>query len=400
MFMTLSLKRSLQILTMAVIFSLINPAVSKDKLSVFDPNLPFESVMPFDGDVAFVKMNGKWTLIDIEGNILSKTEIDIVYNGSGDIFSVERGGKRGFMNRKGELIIDFQYTNCFAACSFSYGLGLLNIGGRYGYINDKNKFVINPHFDDAYSFRKEGFAVVKMEKKYGLIDRHGNYLIEPKFDLMPMFSFINLEDGLFPVFVKENSTTKTRYGFSDLKGNIRFFLDDKLDFSNNHHGFLNGYAIIDDFRSDKRKKRFINTSGSIVFDAYEDARFFKNGLAAVKINDRYGYIDLNGNFLIKPQFDDAKSFLDSGFAIVGVGLKNFRKWGIINRKGEYIINPQFDFIIHGTNDLFMVNIDGKWGLIDSLGNFILKPDFSDVWVYPNGIATIHKNGKAGYRRIF
>lgn len=215
-----------------------------------------------------------------------------------------------------------------------------------------------------------------------------------------MSSFINLDDGLFPVFVKEHPTEKTRYGFSDLSGNIKFFLGEKLDFSNNHFGFLNGFAIIDDFRFEKRKKRFINTSGSIVFDAYENASFFNNGLAAVQINDRYGYINLNGNFVIKPQFDDAESFLDNGLAIVGVGLKNFRKWGIINRKGEYVINPQFDFIIHGTKDFYMINVNSKWGLIDSLGNFILKPDFSDVWLYPNGIATIHKNGKAGYQRIF
>ena len=45
---------------------------------------------------------------------------------------------------------------------------------------------------------------------------------------------------------------------------------------------------------------------------YEDARSFSNGLAAVKVNGLWGYIDTEGNMVIEPQFFDARDFTASG----------------------------------------------------------------------------------------
>lgn len=402
MFTTFSLKRSFQIFTIAVFFNVVNLALGKDKLSIFDPNLPFESVMPFDGDVAFVKINGKWWLIDMEGNILNNVDIDNVHSNTGDIFSVEKKGKIGFMNRKGELIIDFQYTNCFAACSFYHGLALVNIGGRYGYINEKNKFIINPYFDDAYEFRKEGFAFVKLQEKFGLIDKNGKYLIEPQFDHIPMPSYINISEGLIPVknYYKKGAEILAKYSYSDLRGRIKFSLTDNLRFKLDGSDFRNGFAIVDEIGFGETKKRFINSSGVIVFDAYQDASSFYYGLAAVKINGKFGYINPNGSFSINPQFDTANSFLENGHAIVSVGLDGLQKSGIINRSGEFIINPIFEYIVYGSNNFYMVKKDNKWGVIDTTGAFAIPTEFSDIWISRNGIAIIVKNGKYGFRRIF
>jgi hypothetical protein len=395
----------LKLSTILISFFAFSETYAESKLSridVFDPNLPFESVMPFDGDVAFVKMKGKWVLIDIEGRFLSKHDIDAVYSNTGDIFSVEKDGKMGFMNRRGELIIEYQYKNCFAACSFHNGLALINVGGRYGYINVKNKFVINPQFDDAYGFLKKGVAFVKINEKFGLINEKGVFLIPPKFDFVPMPSYIDLNDGLIPVrnYFTRDQKIETQDSYVDINGNVKFTLSDKFKFTIDGSGFHNGFAIIDELSSNGIKKRYINTDGKVVFDAYEEARSFHDGSASVKTNGRFGFIDKNGNFIINPQFDDADPFLENGLAIVAVGIKKFRKWGIINKFGEYVINPQFDFIIHGARDFYAVNVNEKWGIIDSSGIFVIKAEFSDAWVYSNGIATLHKNGRAGYQRIF
>jgi hypothetical protein len=41
---------------------------------------------------------------------------------------------------------------------------------------------------------------------------------------------------------------------------------------------------------------------------FDDCRSFSEGLAVVKIEDKWGYIDKTGKIVINPQFDDAGGF--------------------------------------------------------------------------------------------
>ena len=52
---------------------------------------------------------------------------------------------------------------------------------------------------------------------------------------------------------------------------------------------------------------------------YEDARSFSNGLAAVKVNGLWGFIDLSGEMVIEPAFLDAKDFTTQGTVYVLTG---------------------------------------------------------------------------------
>ena len=52
------------------------------------------------------------------------------------------------------------------------------------------------------------------------------------------------------------------------------------------------------------KYGYINEKGEVVIDfIFEDANGFKYNLAAVKLNDKWGFIDLSGQFQIEPKFD-------------------------------------------------------------------------------------------------
>ena len=48
--------------------------------------------------------------------------------------------------------------------------------------------------------------------------------------------------------------------------------------------------------------------------------FGEEALAKVKIGDKWGYINKKGEFVINPQFDDARFFLE-GLARVKIGVK-------------------------------------------------------------------------------
>jgi hypothetical protein len=62
---------------------------------------------------------------------------------------------------------------------------------------------------------------------------------------------------------------------------------------------------------------------------YEDARDFSEGLAAVRLDRKWGYIDASGKVVIAPRFGDSSSF-NGGVAVVNNGDNR------INRSGEVI----------------------------------------------------------------
>jgi len=70
---------------------------------------------------------------------------------------------------------------------------------------------------------------------------------------------------------------------------------------------------------------------------YEDARpFSSEGYAAVKRNEKWGFIDTNGNEIIEFIFDDALSF---GQHLAAVKQGDF--WGYVGRSGTIVIEPVF-----------------------------------------------------------
>lgn len=60
--------------------------------------------------------------------------------------------------------------------SFSEGLAPVQANnGKWGYINDKNIFIIPPRYEDAKEF-KDGKAAVKINGRWGFINKKGAWL--------------------------------------------------------------------------------------------------------------------------------------------------------------------------------------------------------------------------------
>ena len=74
---------------------------------------------------------------------------------------------------------------------------------------------------------------------------------------------------------------------------------------------------------------------------HEYTNFTEEGLCAVILNGKYGFIDTLGNTKIPFLFNGADNFFDS-IAIVKVN----DKYGAINVNGEYVIPLEYDMLAH------------------------------------------------------
>lgn len=96
--------------------------------------------------------------------------------------------------------------------------------------------------------------------------------------------------------------------------------------------------------------------------AFEDAELFcdpNSPYAAVKVDGKWGFIDVNGKYFIEPQYADARSF-SGGFAAVMVE----DKWGFIDMDKQVAIECTFSGAKDFTqNGCVFVRQDDDWQLL-------------------------------------
>ena len=97
---------------------------------------------------------------------------------------------------------------------------------------------------------------------------------------------------------------------------------------------------------------------------------FNEGLAAVVVENKYGYIDENYQVIIEPKFDSARNFKD-GVAIVSIN----DKFGFIDKSGEFVIKPKYDSAKQFKLEVSLVSLDGKFGFINKTGELVTPIHF-------------------------
>lgn len=305
-----------------------------------------------------------------------------------ELIPVESGKKWGYINKKGEYIINPQFQD---ASFFRDGLArVISSDGKTGYINEDGKYAIpakfknGTHFTEGLAFVvsdggyptcidksgeikfslkqakyavsfSEGLAViVTAEGKFGFVDKTGKTVINPQFDEANPFS-----EGL------ARFKQKDKWGFIDKTGKIVINpqFDDVSDFNSGKALFSNG-----------KQWGYIDAKGSYVINPqFDQAGIFSEGMALIKQGKVYGYISEDGKIEINPQFDDAGNF-QNGLAVIEQG----NKYGYINKQGKIEINPQFDNASSFFGDIAFVKNADKWGIIDKKGKYLVNPQFDNI----------------------
>ena len=183
-------------------------------------------------------------------------------------------GKRGYYNSyTGKIVVEAQYRRAWI---FSEGLAAVQKNGHIGFINRKGEVVIPfryPYHGNPLSefvFRNGHCIVADTTGKCGIINRQGDWVIQPKYD--------NID--AYDEYVIASSAGIRRQLTYDEKVINSFVVDNILALT---------YT---------EKERYENKDGEIVYLDKE----VKTGLFSYKVGGRCGMMDSNCRRLTKPLY--------------------------------------------------------------------------------------------------
>jgi len=297
---------------------------------------------------------------------------------------------------------------------FAEGLARVRVNGKFGYIDQQGKVVIEEKFDDAHRFWY-GFASVCEGTNKFSIDREGR----PVPNLLAASGF----------FSKELSIASVEGGwvFKDRAGRVvtdppikgysvgmsvpgasvaRVYLGKKDGLINREgkilpdrfdhiFGFKEGIAKV----TDSGKAGFIDNKGNVLVAAnLNHAEEYSDGLSLVEKNGQMVYLDKKAKTAFQCEFVSCGPFSD-GLAPVRTGSPTNSKVGFIDANGRLVIEPRGEFITaqRFSEDLAVFrSTSGKYGYIDKRGAIVIQPVFIYASEFSEGLAEVVEQGNASH----
>jgi hypothetical protein len=141
--------------------------------------------------------------------------------------------------------------------------------------------------------------------------------------------------------------------------------------------------------------------GPLILPAkYDDAQYFEEGLAAVKLGEKWGFIDETGTLKIPIKYDYASLFVDGYVSVGQTGSDGNYKYGLLNKAGTLVIPCKYDGLGTFSEGLISVQVGNKMGFMNIKGVMIipLKFDFTSgqMGYFSGGYAII----QAGKKYLF
>ena len=354
----------------------------------------------FEKNVLRVKKNGKYGLIDLDGNKVLETEYDEITSLKSvkENLIVKKAGKVGVLNCLGQVIIPVEYSdvkllkesykNEYIIVDENGNSGVMstsktvilepkykeikflnsaevfaaNIDGKWNLINKKGE-VLNSTYDD-YTFSKGDYVIVKQGDRYGIITTAGEVKIEPTYEeLNYAFSiyYIAKQEGKYGVINTDN-TTLISFEYENMVywDEKEIIIADRSAtvtalFDNNLAEKLNGIFV---FEKDYIKARMDGQDKYYTYKFEEKKAqdvLTKNTLFVSKKDGKYGFVDKEGNVVVDYKYDEAKEQNSYGYAAIKLnGL-----WGSIDKGGKIVLQPQVNL-----NDSIYIDFIREWHLAD------------------------------------
>ena len=314
----------------------------------------------FKEGITEVEVEGKYALMNING----KEIIPFKYDNKHFIFfddfcKVTLNNKSGYIDITGKEIVSPIYDN---AIDFSGGMARVGLNGKHGFINNMGKPIIPLKYNNEHIVFKEGLAKVTLDSKSGFINIKGIEVIPIKYD-----DVWDFKDGIAKVMID------SLYGFIDKKGKVII----PIIYENSNIKFPDCLSKV----MRNNKWGYINNKGEEIITLKYDAVFeFSEGLAMVKLDSKNRIesvnivIDTDENIVIPslPEYENEDFAFHEGLA--KVKLKN--KYGFIDKVGKQVIPLIYDDVFHFYDGIARVAIIDKYGYIDLQGKLLCECKWS------------------------
>lgn len=294
------------------------------------------------------------------------------------------GNKYGYVNEKEEWIIEPIFDEVI---DFERGVAIVKRGEKYGIIDTKGQIIIDFLYDDLFICDNDVILITK-QNRMGIINMKGECLVEPIYDVIWDFT-----DKVF-LIEKNGEKGFIRYdgnGFTDPNFNLESWIEE---------GFRYGFI---EFYDHKNGKYGINNIDGMnlyeaIFDELDPLRQgCIEGYVKIKKDGRWGFLKKDGSYFLLPKYIDKIYPFHEGFAEVKKG----DKFGYIKTDGTFLIEPIFDyeenyqemcwdvffekFYFHGfVKGLALVQLNGKYGYLKTDGTYLIYPifDIADSFFQP------------------
>lgn len=151
----------------------------------------------------------------------------------------------------------------------------------------------------------------------------------------------------------------------------------------------------------------------IIEPKYEEAEPFHNGMAKVKLNGKYGFIDQTGKVVIPFKYDQCDLLIQPDlrtdlFISKLIGSQQFKKFyaenenlisvkmgdkfGLIDKFDKEVIPVKYDGGLHISESLIAAKLNNKSGYIDKTGKEVIPFIFDDAGGFIDGIAPVMRAG--------
>ncbi|MGL5055290.1 MAG: WG repeat-containing protein [Fusobacteriaceae bacterium] len=423
------------VIIMSIIFFSRHQKIKNKKERLKEIILNVDDVKDIGEKYIVVKKNGKYGIIDANGNLVMNFNYDYIRKLSSRNYFLK--------DSNGQKIYDIESKKVFLIDEISYiGNDLYKISknNKYGVIdkdlnvkievindeissngkqilviNEKEKYLLDSDLNkkilkDDYESIQLGignYLYFKVKGRYGVIDSSEVLKVFPKYE-----EVLNLNDKNILI-----GSSKGENYFINLDKNIEI----KLDYENysmesankimvskdNKIGYINnvGQEVIpleyDGGFAFKDKKDFIQLKKGefwYLLDLatlklkklpFEDIGEYVEGYMVVEKKEKYGYVNKHGEIKIPLKYAIAEEFKE-GIAVVG----SDKGFGVINKKGREIIELIYDKIFIKGSYIYVIK-DDKYGLFSREGEKIIPPIYEKLGIEKSGIIYFKDKEKSG-----
>lgn len=298
----------------------------------------------FSDGLAAVRENGLYGFIDTNGKYIIQPQYDYASYFYKDFALVYKNGKREIINKKGEKALPDVFHS-ISILSDNTAIVSTKTRKRGLYSLKDKKLLTDTIYSSIGEFRKGVSIATTMDNNYCLIDSLGNTIVQPGiYSEIESFS----DDGYAVV----SSDEQYKSAVIDTKGKVLFKYHN--EYSSLRGKFNNGYIPVYDYSFTEKPKDakfdrgYLNATGKLIFSDPDKNSFesFSNNRAFIGYDRNYKLINEKFEVLGDSVFKNIAGEYENN-VFVGdyavVQALNY-KWGVIDTNGNYVIKPRFNQI--------------------------------------------------------